>query len=101
MENQTNKTEEKTFTTIEVGTMLEKIESSIKLLAESMNIKFDGVYERFDKVENRLDAVKTKIDRLQDDMVEVKYELRQKVSVKDLEKLEKRVVKLEKISYSR
>lgn len=51
-------------------------------------------------MENRLDVVETKIDRLQDDMVEVKFDLKQKISVDQFEKLEKRVVKLEKHSFS-
>lgn len=111
MKNETNKTEEKLFTAGEVGSMLESIDSAMKMMAEnhsgvikrldSIDNRLDGVENRLDRVENRIDTVETKIDRLQDDMVEVKYELRQKVSVKDFEKLEKRVVKLEKLSYAR
>ncbi|HEX8973932.1 MAG TPA: hypothetical protein VF817_00390 [Patescibacteria group bacterium] len=124
MEN-TTKTTEKTFTANEVGTMIEKFEKASKsvsentdrkidqlgsvierfdekltTLAESMDIKFEGVYSRLDRVEDRLDKVETKIDRLQDDVVDVKYELKRKIDVEQFKSLEKRVVKLEKLSLS-
>ena len=101
MKNQTIKTEERNFTANEVGSMIERFDSSLKILAEGMDVKFEGVNNRLDIIDNRLDKVETKIDRLQDDMVEVKFELKRKVPQDDLEKLEKRVVKLEKLSCSR
>lgn len=105
MKNQANKTEEKTFTVNEVGTLIERFDDKLDLVLETMDIKFNGVYERLDKVENRLDGVENrldlveiKIDRLQDDIVEVKYEFKQKASNEDFKKLEKRVTKLERLS---
>lgn len=87
MKNSSQKIEEKTFTANEVGSMIERFDSSLKLLAENVVDMGD-----------RLGRVETKIDRLQDDMVEVKFELRRKVDAEEFERLEKRVVKLEKLS---
>jgi archaellum component FlaC len=80
----------------------------VKTLAEnysSMGHRLDGIDNRLDGIDNRLDGiddklelVETKIDRLQDDMVEVKFELKRKVDAEQFEKLEKRVVKLENLS---
>lgn len=114
MNKSENTKEEKAFTASQVGSMLEGINDSIKLLVENMEIKFEGVYKRFDGVEGRIDGVEgsiggingrldkieTKIDRLQDDIVEVKYELKNKVNREEFERLEKRVIKLEKVSCS-
>lgn len=94
MKNETQKTEEKNYTINEVGSMIERFDDSLKLLAENVATNFDGV-------NNRLDRLETKVDRLQDDMVEVKFELKKKVSIDQFEKLEKRVVKLEKLSLAR
>ncbi len=100
MKNETKTIEEKAFTATEVGSMIERFDDKLNLVLETMDIKFDGVHGRLDRVESRLDTVETKIDRLQDDMVEVKFELKRKVSQDDLQKLEKRVVNLEKHSLS-
>lgn len=110
MKNTSQKTEEKTFTTNEVGSMLERIDDSVKILAEGHSVLAEGqneikktlvsIDERLGNVENRLELVETKIDRLQDDMVEVKFDLKRKVDAEQFEKLEKRVVKLEKLSLS-
>lgn len=88
MKNET-KIEEKTFTVNEVGSMVERFDESLKIVAENVI-----------SIDHRLERLETKVDRLQDDMVEVKFELKQKVSIDEFEKLEKRVVKLEKLSLS-
>ncbi|MEI8344419.1 MAG: hypothetical protein WCF93_05750 [Candidatus Moraniibacteriota bacterium] len=124
MKNQTKKTKEKVYTMEEVGSLLESMDGTMKMMSENyvglvktqdkilavqydmknqlerVEIRLSGVEGRLDGVEQRLEKVETKIDRLQDDMVEVKFELKKKVSTDDFEKLEKRVVKLENLSYS-
>lgn len=117
MKNALKTTEEKTFTANEVGSMFEQLNDSVKILAEGHSNLVEGQNEikkvltsvdqrlgrvevRLDGVENRLELVETKIDRLQDDMVEVKFDLKRKVDAEQFEKLEKRVVKLEKLSLS-
>lgn len=103
MKNSKNKTEEKTLGFSEVMSMLESMNDGIKIISE----QHGGIVSRLDKIDVRLDGMDAKfdimdkkIDRLQDDMVEVKYELKRKVDVQQFEKLEKRVVKLEKLSFS-
>ena len=77
------------YTTGEVGSMIERFDDSLKIVAENLV-----------SVDNRLGRLETKMDILQDDMVEVKFELKRKVGEDEFEKLEKRVVKLEKLSLS-
>ncbi|KKP97269.1 MAG: hypothetical protein UR99_C0016G0003 [Candidatus Moranbacteria bacterium GW2011_GWD2_36_12] len=89
MKNTLKTIEEKVFTANEVGSMFEELNGSVKILAEN-----------YTDMNDRLGRVETKIDRLQDDMVEVKFDLKRKVDAEQFEKLEKRVVKLEKHSYS-
>lgn len=110
MKNQTKKNEGKVYTASQVGAMLERVDDTVKILAEGHSNLVeshsklaktqDKILEVQYEMKNRLEKVETKIDRLQDDMVEVKFELKKKVSTDDFEKLEKRVVKLEKLSYS-
>jgi chromosome segregation ATPase len=138
MQKQTKKIKEKVYTVGEVGSLLESMDGTMKLMSENYSslvktqdkilaVQYDmqnqlervevrlgsvenrlenvenrleNVENRLENVENRLDSVETKIDRLQDDMVEVKFELKRKVDAEEFEKLEKRVVKLEQLSYS-
>ncbi|EKE19771.1 MAG: hypothetical protein ACD_8C00109G0002 [uncultured bacterium] len=110
MKNTSKKSEERAFTANEVGSMIERFDDSLKILAENyvgmdqrmgrIENKLESVDNRLGNVENKLELVETKIDRLQDDMVEVKFDLKRKVDAEQFEKLEKRVVKLEKISVS-
>ncbi|MEI7621723.1 MAG: hypothetical protein WCJ51_04265 [Candidatus Moraniibacteriota bacterium] len=118
MKKQTKKIEEKVFTAGEVGSILESMDDTMKMMSEnysslaktqgemketlvSMDGRLGNVEVRLGNVEERLDKVETKIDRLQDDMVEVKFELKRKVDAEEFEKLEKRVVKLEQLSFAR
>jgi len=89
MKNTSKQSEEKMYTTGEVGSMIERFDDSLKIVAENLV-----------SVDNRLGRLETKMDILQDDMVEVKFELKRKVGEDEFEKLEKRVVKLEKLSLS-
>lgn len=89
MKTETQKTEEKSFTVNEIGTILERMEGNMQLMAENIV-----------SIDHRLVRVEQKVDRLQDDMVEVKFDLKCKVSQEDLEKLEKRVTKLERHAFS-
>lgn len=117
MKNILKTTKEKTYTASEFGSILERIDTNVQILAEGHSALVDGQDEikktlvgidqrlggveiRLGGVEGRLELVETKIDRLQDDIVEVKFDLKRKVDAEQFEKLEKRVVKLEKHSYS-
>ncbi len=89
MKNTLKKSVERAFTANEVGSMIERFDDSLKVLAEN-----------YTDMNQRLGRVESKIDIIQDDMVEMKFELKRKVSEDEFEKLEKRVVKLEKHSFS-
>ncbi len=110
MKNSTKKSGEKTFGFNEVMSLLESMNDGIKVISEQyggvvarldkIDDRLDRMETRMDGVETRLDNVEVKLDKLQDDMVEVKYELKNKVDRDEFKKLEKRVVKLERLSYS-
>ena len=108
---------EKTYTASEFGSILERIDTNVQILAEGhsnlaqgqheikevltvVNERLDRVEIRLNGIDDKLELVETKIDRLQDDMVEVKFELKRNVDTEEFKKLEKRVVKLENLSLS-
>lgn len=111
MENTTKTTEEKTLGFGEVMSMLESMNEGIKVISEQhggivsrldgIDTRLDSVDTRLDGIDGRLNVMDSKIDRLQEDMVEVKFELRQKVSVDQFQRLERRVTKLERLSLTR
>lgn len=77
--------------------------SQLMVVLEDMNGKFDMMTESQDvlvedvrRINHRLDSLEGKVDNLQMDMTEVKFKLDRKVSYEDFEKLEKRVIQLEK-----
>lgn len=82
--NQKNESGEM-FSSSEVMSLLENMNDGISVLAEQQQ----GLLERFDGLEG-------KFDRMQEDISEIKYELKRKVYYNEFEKLEKRVLRLEK-----
>ena len=71
---------------------------------DKIDEKFNKVDERFDKIDERFEGIDERLDNMQADMntvksdvFDIKYDLRQKVSYDDFAKMEKRVLKLEKI----
>lgn len=123
MKNETQKTKEKTYSTNDIGIILERMEkrfdetdrkienlssktdkrfekmtSELGSMIENLDGKIQILAENIVSIDHRLIRVEQKVDRLQDDMVEVKYELKQKASNEDFKKLEKRVTKLERLS---
>ena len=124
MKNSTKKSGEKTFGFNEVMSLLESMNDGIKVISEQYGgvaVRLDKIDARLDKMDNRLDKMdnrldkmddrlgkmdnrlgrlEVKVDKLQDDVVEVKYEIKNKVDRDEFKKLEKRVVKLERLSCS-
>ena len=78
------------YNTGEVATLLEGLTDSITLIAEQHG-----------EIVKSLDGINSKIDRLQEDMTDVKHELKSKVDRDEFEKLEKRVIKLERLAIAR
>ena len=88
---------EKIFRSGEVMSLLENMNEGIHVIAESQT----EVIRRLDGLEGRMDSLETKVDHLQDDMTDVKYKLSEKVDISDFKKLEKRVVKIEGLAFSK
>jgi len=57
--------------------------------------------KRFDGVDNRLDKMQDDIDIIKSDISDVKYDLKEKVSYAEFEKMEKRMMKLEKLVFAK
>ena len=74
---------------------------SMEVKIDAMDGKIGAMEVKIDRIENKIETIEKKIDRLQDDMVEVKYDLKRKVDYEEFEKLEKRTVKLEKLVFSK
>lgn len=74
----------------EVMSMLESMNEGIQLLAE----QHGGIVGRLDGIDGRL-------DKLQDDVTDIKYTLTRKVDQSEFEKLEKRIVKIERTVFSK
>lgn len=93
MKKNIKKDTEKTYQESEVLTMLESINDSIAVIAE----QHLGISGRLDGIDGRLDNMQADLDIVKSDVSDIKYDLRQKVSYDEFEKMEKRVLKLESI----
>jgi TolA-binding protein len=94
----------KTFRSGEVMSLLENMNEGIHIIAESQTEvirRLDGLEGRMDTLETKVDHLQDKVDHLQDDMTDVKYKLSEKVDASDFKKLEKRVVKIERLAFSK
>lgn len=88
----------------EVITLLESITDSINFIAEQHGeiIKSIGLINKnIEVINKRLDKIESRLDRMEDDIREIKITLKNKVGRSEFEKLEKRVVKLEKLAIAR
>ena len=102
---------EPVFSSNEVMMMLEQMSDGIAVIAEQGNdtakkidrleTRFDGLETRFDGLEARFDGLETKVDNLQSDVTEIKHKLAEKVDRDEFQNLEKRMIKLEKLVFSK
>ena len=95
---------EEVFRSGEVMSMLEQMNDGIELISEQHGEiikRLDKHDKRFDKFEGRFDKLEKKVDHLQDDVTEIKYRLSEKVDREEFEKLEKRMIKLEKMVFAK
>ncbi|MBP9751908.1 MAG: hypothetical protein KBD19_03545 [Candidatus Moranbacteria bacterium] len=83
------KDDEKSFSSGEVMSLLEAMNEGIQIIAEDQS-----------DIKQRMLSLESKIDRLQEDMTDVKYMLSEKVDRAEFKKLEKRMVKVEKLVFS-
>ena len=80
---------EQTFKAGEVMSMLESMNDGIKIIAETQ----EDIVKRLGGLEDSLEIIKS-------DVTEIKFELKRKVSYDEFEKLEKRVIRLEKLGFA-
>lgn len=97
MEKKTKKTEEKTYKAGEVMSMLEHINGGIEVIGE----QYKDVVDRLGGIDGRLYKMQGDIDIIKSDIVDIKYDLKDKVSYAEFEKMEKRMVKLEKLVFAK
>ncbi len=74
---------------------------SLETRFDSMETRFDSMETRFDSMETRFDSLEGKVDRLQDDVTTIKHKLSEKVDKDDFDKLEKRLLKVERLVFSK
>jgi hypothetical protein len=87
MENKKDK--KSVFASSEVMSFLENMNGGIQLISE----QHTEIIIRLDKLDGR-------VDRMQGDITEIKHKLSQKVDLEDFQKLENRLIKLERIVLS-
>lgn len=101
MENESEKNAKEVYNVSEVGSMIEALTGTIDLMNESITSRLDSIDGRLDGVENRLDGVEKKVDILQEDVTEIKHKLSEKVDREEFNALEKRMIKLERMVFSK
>lgn len=102
---------EKSFEFGQVMTMLEQMNDGIGVIAETQqetNQRLGVLETRFGGFETRFDGLEGKVDRLQEDMdivksdvSKIKTDLKRKVDYDEFEKLEKRMIKVERLVFAK
>ena len=92
-------------------TMLEQMSDGISIIAEGQTEmngrlgiiegKVDNLEVKVDIIDVRLVQVENRLIRVEDDVIEIKHRLSEKVDRDEFHKMEKRMVKLEKLVFAR
>lgn len=90
MKKKIQKSKEKTYKSDEVMSMLEQINDGVQVVAEDQG-----------EIKNRMIRLETKFDNMQEDITEIKQKLSEKVDREEFNKMEKRVIKLEKLVFAK
>ena len=95
----------------ETNTKLKETNSRLGSLegkVDNLEVRFDGLEVRFDGLEGRFDGLEVKVDKLQEDMdivksdvSKIKIDLKRKVDYDEFEKLEKRMLKVERLVFTK
>jgi peptidoglycan hydrolase CwlO-like protein len=90
--------------------MFEEIKDQFSVFGEGQQMlsdKVDNLEGKFDNLEGKVDNLEVKVDKMQgdinimqEDITEIKHRLSEKVDLADFQKLEKRLIKLEKLVLS-
>jgi len=102
-----NKKNNKTYSGDHVLIMFEEIKDQFTAFGEGQQIlsdKVDGLEGKFDTMQNDITEIRgdittiqSDITNIQDDVTEIKHKLSEKVDLADFQKLEKRLIKLERL----
>lgn len=87
---------EKLFKSGNVMSILENMSDGIQLVAEQHGEIVNTLYE----VREDINEIKERLARVEDNTIEIKHKLSEKVDLADFQKLEKRLVKLERLVLS-
>lgn len=105
----------KVYSSDQVAVILEDIQDKFNVLSDGQKIihnkvdkleknlgdKIERVDLRLMKVENKVEEIDERLVRVEDGVIEIKHKLAQKVELEDFQKLEKRMIKLEKLVFSK
>lgn len=86
-----------------IGAFVERMDDNFKLNNEEfkgINHKLDSHSKEIISIHQKLDSHTQMIGQIMIDVAQIKLELKQKVSIEDFARLEKRVGKLELVRYS-
>ena len=97
----------KTYSEGQVVAILEDIKDQFVAFGEGQSLvsegqerlekKVDGIDQRLMRVEAVVEGIDVRLVRMEDDVVEIKHKFSEKVDLADFQKLEKRLVKLERL----
>lgn len=77
--------------------MFEEIKSQFMAFGEGQQVLSDKV----DGLDKKVDRIDARLIRVEDDVIDIKHRLSEKVDREDFNKLEKRMVKLEKLVFAK
>lgn len=88
---------EKTYPADHVSIMLEGIHDAVMAFGEGQDV----LSEKVEVLSEKFDVLSEKVDRMQDDITDIKYTLSEKVDRSEFEKLEKRMIKVERLIFTK
>ena len=81
----------------QTAVILEDIKSQFTVFGEGLSLLSD----KADRIETKINVIDRRLIRVEDNIIEVKHKLSEKVDLEDFQKLEKRLIKLEKIVFEK
>jgi len=94
------KKNKRTYSKDEVVVILEDVRDKFSVLADGQQVieRSQQTLEKGQQVlSNKIDEINQRLMRVGDDVIEIKHKISEKVDLKDFQKLEKRVIHLEKL----
>ena len=101
MKKNKSKNKKTAFPANEVMMMLEQMSDGIAVIAEQGNENFKKLDDFKSEMTEFKSETNGKLDNLQNDVTEIKYKLSEKVDRDEFRKLEKRMLKLEKLVFAK